>query len=301
MEKVTYRGWSNCCRIANGKVELIVTGDVGPRVIRFGVPGGENLFKEFDEMMGRTDDDEWLIYGGHRFWHAPEEKPRTYYPDNAPVEVREAEGVVRLLQPVETTTGIRKEIDIALDPKAARVKLTHRLINESLWAVELAPWALTVLDAGGKAIIPFPPRGSHETTLLPTNTMTVWAYTDMSDPRWTWGQKYIMLKQDAKAKHPQKIGVMVPDGWVACAIKGQLFVKTFTHQAGARYPDWGCSAETFTNNRMIELETLGPLTCLPPGGVVEHVEEWRLFTDVPEPRTDADVDRHVLPKVKAIT
>ena len=89
MEKVSYRGWSNCHRLANDEVELIVTGDVGPRVIRFAPVGGDNLFKEFDDMMGRTDDEEWLIYGGHRFWHAPEEKPRTYYPDNAPVEVTE--------------------------------------------------------------------------------------------------------------------------------------------------------------------------------------------------------------------
>ena len=35
-EKVSYGGWPNCVRLNNGKVELIITTDVGPRVIRFG-------------------------------------------------------------------------------------------------------------------------------------------------------------------------------------------------------------------------------------------------------------------------
>jgi len=46
VEKVEYKGWHNCYRVTNGEVELIVTGDVGPRVIRFGFVGGQNLFKE---------------------------------------------------------------------------------------------------------------------------------------------------------------------------------------------------------------------------------------------------------------
>lgn len=48
---------------------------------------------------------------------------------------------------------------------------------------------------------------------------------------------------------------------------------------------------------MLELETLAPLTLLRPGDAVDHVEHWFLFRDVPEPRDDADVDRHVMPRV----
>lgn len=42
------------------------------------------------------------------------------------------------------------------------------------------------------------------------------------------------------------------------------------------YPDGGCSAEIFTNAEMLELETLSPLTELPPEGVLEHTEWWSL-------------------------
>jgi len=53
MEKVTYRGWPNCYRLANGEVELIVTGDVGPRIIRFGFIRDDNEFGEFSEQGGQ--------------------------------------------------------------------------------------------------------------------------------------------------------------------------------------------------------------------------------------------------------
>jgi hypothetical protein len=297
MEKVSYGGWPNCFRLSNEQVEVIVTADVGPRVIRFGFKGRDNEFREFEDMLGETGADEWRIFGGHRFWHAPEVHPRTYAPDNEPVDVQQHNDRVRVIQPTEPTTGIQKEIELSLAPETAHVTLTHRLRNNNLWAVELAPWALSVMAQGGRAIIPLPPRGSHEDNLLPANTLTLWAYTDMSDPRWTWGRKYVMLEQRPGATTPQKAGLMVPDGWAAYARRGHLFVKKFEYVPGARYPDWGCSVETFTDADFLEIESLGPLVNLQPGGEVEHLEHWFLFDGVPMPKDDADVERDVLPKL----
>ena len=298
MEKANYKGWQNCYRISNGLVDLVVTTDVGPRIIRFGFVGEENEFKEYDDMVGETGGAGWRIYGGHRLWHAPEVRPRTYYPDNLPVELEQHTGFVRMIQPTETTTGIQKEIDIRLSASEAHVELTHRLRNTNLWAVELAPWAISVMAPGGKAIIPLPPRASHEESLLPTNVITLWAYTDMADRRWVWGSKYVTLGQDRRANTPQKAGFMVTDGWAAYAREGHLFVKKFSYLEGKRYPDFGCSVEVFTDADMLELETLAPLARIRPGSTVEHVEHWFLFRDVPVPSGDTDVDSQVLPKIR---
>jgi hypothetical protein len=297
MEKVDYKGWPNCYRLSNGLVELVLTTDVGPRVIRFGFDGGRNEFKEYDDAVGQTGGSEWHIYGGHRLWHSPEERPRTYFPDNWPAEIEQHGDKVRVIQPPETTTGIQKEIDVRLMPDDAHVVMTHRLRNTNLWSVELAPWALSVMAPGGKAIVPLPPRGSHQDNLLPASTITLWAYTDMADPRWTWGSKYLMLSQDSGAERPQKAGMKVPDGWVGYARDGHLFVKKFDYVPGARYPDFGCCAETYTDADMLELETLGPLVSLDPGAEVEHVEHWHLYRGVPVPNDDADVERDVLPVI----
>jgi hypothetical protein len=302
MEKVEYGGWPNCYRLANDLVDLVVTTDVGPRIVRFGFVDDENEFGACEETLGSTGDAEFHSYGGHRFWHAPEVRPRTYYPDNFPIEIAQHDGFVRLTAPVESTTGIQKVIDVSLSPDEAHVQLTHRLINHNVWAVEIAPWALSVMAQGGKVIIPLPPRGPYsEENLLPTGTLTLWAYVDMMDPRWTWGRQYVMLRQDPKAKVPQKIGASVPDGWAAYARGGHLFVTRVTYVEGARYPDFGSSVETYTDADILEVETVAPLVMLEPGAEVEHVVHWFLFRDVPVPESDADVEKHVLPCVRAAT
>lgn len=300
MEKVTYEGWPNCYRLANDLVELIVTTDVGPRLIHFGFVNGRNEFVTLPEQLGQTGGDEWRLYGGHRLWHAPEAQPRTYYPDNQPVTLEQHSGFVRLIQPVEATTGLQKEIDLALDPEAAHLTVTHRLRNHGLWPVELAPWALSVMAPGGTAVLPLPPRGSHEANLLPTGQLSLWAYTDMADRRWHWGRQYILLHQEPGNSRPQKIGARVTDGWVGYVRDGHLFVKTFAHRPQAAYPDLNANVELFACDFMLEVETLGPLARLRPGEVVTHVEDWHLFSGVPNPKDDADVRQHVWPRVETV-
>ena len=147
--KTPYQGWPNCYRLSNGVVELIVTGDIGPRIIRYGFAGGQNLFWEDPQTVGKTGGDTWQLIGGHRLWAAPEAVPRTYAPDNRPVDVKIEGTVLRATQPVEPTTGLQKQIVVQMSATGTAVTLTHRVTNRNLWAIELAPWALTMMAPGG--------------------------------------------------------------------------------------------------------------------------------------------------------
>lgn len=299
VDKIEYRGWPNCHRLSNDLVELIVTTDVGPRLIRFGF-AGDNELGEFPEHLGRTGGNDFRLYGGHRLWHAPESLERSYCADNAPIAlVRHLDGV-RITQDTESRTGIQKELDVFLSPADAHVRIVHRLWNRNLWTVELSAWALTVMAPGGTAVIPLPPRIPYPEGLLPSGQVVLWPYTDATDPRWRFGRKYIFLRQDPDRQSPQKLGASVPDGWMAYARNGHLFLKTFQHIAGAVYPDLGSSAETFADEWMLELETLSPVARVEPGAAVEHVEHWHLWRDVPVPQGDDDVDRHILPRLSQL-
>jgi hypothetical protein len=108
----------------------------------------------------------------------------------------------------------------------------------------------------------------------------------------------VLVRQVPKAETPQKVGAAVPDGWIAYARDGQLFVKQFDYHRAAPYPDLGACAEVWVDAEMLELETLGPLQLLPSGGAVEHVEKWFLIDGVKVPATEADVVAHVLPRVQ---
>ena len=297
MEKVAFEGWNNCIKLSNGKIELIATTDIGPRIIRLGFVGGQNLFHVYPETAGKTGDKEWQNYGGHRLWHAPEVMPRTYWPDNSPVKYEWDGKTLKLVPDFETGNGLQKEIEVTLDPNENAVKLVHRIINQNQWEIELAPWCLSVMAQNGRAILPQEEFRPHPEYLLPARPMVLWHYTQMGDPRWTWGTKYVQLQQDPKAKTKQKVGVLNKQAWAAYYLNGDLFIKKFTIDAEAKYPDYGCNTEVYTDWNMLEVESLGPLAKIPAqGGKLEHTETWTL-NKVEVGTDDASIDAKVLPLV----
>ena len=165
---------------------------------------------------------------------------------------------------------------VTLDPEQPRVVVLHRLINHNAGAVEAAPWAVTVCQGPGRAIIPQEPYIAHEAKLLPGRTMTLWNYTDMHDPRYTWGTKYVQVRCDPANNVAQKIGFQNTPGWAAFYRDGELFVKRFVFDPKATYPDLGSNIEAYTGSDMLELETLGALVRIPPAGKAEHTETWSL-------------------------
>jgi hypothetical protein len=291
IEKVPYDGWPNCYRISNGEVELIVTTDVGPRIMRYGFMGGQNLFVEFKEEIGKSGESKWLGRGGHRLWAAPEDLHDTYTLDNSPVQVAIKGHVITLTQQVEKETGLQKVIAVRLNETGSEVEVTHQIKNAGNKARELAPWALTQMALNGLGIAAFPPRGSHDEYLAPTNPLTMWAYTDYSDPRWTFTYHYVLLQQQPGNKRPQKTGLFNQHTVGAYLLGSDLFVKKTVADPKAKYPDFGCSYETYTADAFLEMETLGPLVNLQPGQTATHIERWSLYKNIKLPaKTDAAID-----------
>ena len=276
-ENFKYGGWKNCIRLINGELEIIITTDVGPRIIRFAFIGDQNLFGEMEQQQGKTGGNEWLIYGGHRLWHAPEAMTRTYFPDNNPVNYQWNGTTLKLIQDIEDATGIQKEIEITPGSANNNIRVLHRLVNKNIWEIEIAPWAITVMAKNGRAIIPQEPYRTGIGNLLPVRPLVLWPYTEMKDPRFIWGNRFIQVKQDPGAKTYQKIGVLNTLGWIAYYLNGQLFIKRYDYNPEVCYPDFGANTEVYTNTDILEIETLGELKKLPPQGFTEHIENWFLF------------------------
>ena len=197
IQKIPYGGWKNCVQITNGIVDLIVTVDVGPRIIRYGFTGQDNEMCEVSSTMGLTGGDEWRIYGGHRLWHSPEARQRTYEPDNNPVKWENILNGIKTIQEVEPRAKIKKEMEISLLPQSTRVRVIHRLYNSGLWPLELSVWSISAMAPGGKEVIP---QTRKDTGLLPNRIMSLWPYARLNDPRVYWGDKYIILQQDQDRK-----------------------------------------------------------------------------------------------------
>jgi len=278
--------FGNCVKMTNGLVELLVTTDFGPRVIHAGLCGMENMFyqdtdkKPLGELMDVFGGDIHKLYGGHRLWIAPEILPRCYHPDNKPVTCEPVTNGMKFFASVEDKINIRKSFTIVMAENEAKVTLDHSVENVGLWDIELSLWCITMMDKGGKAVMPFTKR---KTGLLPNRNITLWDYSEMNDSRVYWGKEYVTLTQNTTKSNPFKLGYSNEDGWGAYFNKGQLFIKHFNPAVKGSYPDNGCTFETFTNDVMLESETLSPMTTIAPGRCAAHKEEWKFFSEAAVP------------------
>jgi hypothetical protein len=297
VEKVSCLGLPNCYRLSNGTVEVTVATDVGPRVVAYNLRGGENIFGGVPDAVVTTSLGDWKPWGGHRLWTAPEMNPRSYAPDNNPVDFEgHGETGICLTARTEPHTGLKKEMIVTLDAEGGGVMVRHRIRNRNLWAVEFALWGLTIMNGdGGEVILPQEPYRSWGSYVLPARPLVLWHYTDLTDARLALGRKFIRLRTDPANGEQQKIGLTNKQGWAAYARAGTLFVKRFAFEEGAAYPDYGCNVECFTAGSFIEVESLSPLRRVEPEETVEHVERWTLFDNFDAGATDDALEAALAP------
>lgn len=244
------------------------------RIMGLTPAGKSNLLADMsDAAPVPTQYGDFRFLGGHRLWHSPEAMPRTYIPDTPVLVTELADGVILDTQ-TEQGTGIRKRIEIHLAPDKPSLTLTHTLVNEGLWAVKLAPWAITQFCLGGTVVLPMPVGNVDDAGLLANRHLSLWPYARINDPRVQWDDEFVLFKADALP--PFKIGYFNPHGWLAYWVDGILFRKTFEMVANAAYPDNNCNAEMYCNDHFVELESLGPLVELDSGEETVHMETWEL-------------------------
>jgi hypothetical protein len=276
----------DCVRLANSTVSFLVTQSVGPRIISLSLHGQENLFAQLPDIKLECPGSGFLtLWGGHRLWHAPEVRRRTYLPDDQPVEILAIENGLQVIQPPEESTGIQKSLRIFLPDDSATVIVDHALTNRGLWPVTCAPWAITQLKPGGVAILPQPTALSDPDGLTPNRQIALWPYTEINNPHITWGDRFIFIKATMTGG-ALKLGFPNPSGWLAYHYGQTLFVKKAAFRPDSEYLDQGSSSQCYCNPHFLELETLGPRTTIAPDESVTHREVWEVYANITLPHSE---------------
>ena len=255
-------------------VEVLAEG--GPRVVRFGPRGGENLFAETPSASWDSGHGTYELLGGHRLWFAPESDDCSV-PDTTGLTlsaIPDAGGpAARLVGAIEGPTGLRKTVEVRLDPASASMSLRHVLTNEGSRTLEIAPWPVTQMRLGGVAVAPLPPAG-EEPSRRPNQLVVLWPYTSGTDERLQVGDHQLTVA--GRRDRPMKVGCLSSTGTVGYLRDGLLVVLRFDPARSSVHADLGCNLEIYCDDRTIELESLGPLVTLPPGESAIHDELWEI-------------------------
>ncbi len=282
VEHSSFAGWEKNLKLSNDSVEVIITLEVGPRIISYRPLEGRSVLKLVDEEAGKSNEEEWKIRGGHRLWIAPEDFGKkeglTYAVDNREVAHSVDDEFTARVSQVIDNPRIQREMIITLGKTGPKLAVEHRITNQSGESLELGPWALSVMEPGGYAVIPQPPSGIHPYDCVPDRSIIAWPFTDFSDERLHLGRRFIWLRQANRS--PIKLGLRHTEGWAAYVLDDHLFLKSVPFFEGENYPDLGSNFEVFTNAEFLELETLGPLKRLSAGETIVHKESWVVISKV---------------------
>ncbi len=274
--------------VGSAHLRLECLAEAGPRIVRLFLAGSEeNQLAEVPAFSWETPYGTYFPRGGHRLWHAPEAS-RSYVPDDQGLEVEELTDGVRLSQPTEAPTGIRKTLEIHLHRDRPALTLHHQLRNEGPWPVELSPWAITQVPLGGVAVLPQQIEPLDEAGVQPNRHLVLWPYASWHDSRLQLHDDCVLITGLSQMP-PLKLGCMNRRGWIGYWRQGLFFCKRFEPQPDLPHPDFGCNSEVYCGDLFLEIETLAPLTHLAPGQSTAHVETWEFYAGLDGPSTWAGV------------
>ncbi len=277
VRELKFGTFGKCVELSNSEIDLVVTLESGPRIIRFGFIGKENELCDNSTLVVSSDKGDWRLLGGHRLTHGPERVPRTYIPDNSHVKYSTIPNGISVMQDEEPWTQIVKEMEITIEPGKNKVHIMQKLTNKNAWPIELAVWGVTAMAAGGKQIIPLT---QADTGSLPNRSLIIWPYSDIKDERFHLMDKYILLEQNPAIEKSFKLGTNNEDGWAAYVNHNNLYIKRFEYQKGKSYPDLGASYETYVNDILVEMEVLSPLGKMDFDESMTLNETWELVGNV---------------------
>ena len=258
-----------------GEATITVALDAGPRVVGYELAGHRNLFADLpDAVIDHPAAGRFWFIGGHRLWRAPEEPPVTYQSDHHAVEVVKEGGSLTVSGPPDSD-GIVKVL--TLTQHGPLTVVDHMLENVGTRSIDAAPWALTQLVPGGRAILPNSVDNVDADGLLPNRTVVLWPYSDVAASGVSISRSEIRIETSENSTK-FKIGQPNRRGWVAYGMGDELFVKWAPlHDDLSSYVDLGSSIQCYVDSRFVELESLGPLTSLEPGDHCHHREVWTML------------------------
>lgn len=277
VERISYHGWPDCYRIANGCVEAIVVPAVG-RLMQFRLAGDEDgAFWEnraLDGLLHDSNSSVWLNFGGDKSWPAPQSAwsgqqgldwPPPAGFDSRPMEPAPTDRGVVLTSSVDPAYGIQvvRTVELAPEQPRMRIKTEFRKVRGN--AVRVGIWTITQMRDPERIYMLLPEKPSL------ANRYVRLLEGEPSDLR-------IDGRLLSLERHPLEFVKLGSQATSLAWVGGNCVVRIDAEEKLGEYPDGGCATEIYTNPgplAYVELETLGPLETLHEG---ERLGQTALYT-----------------------
>lgn len=269
---IEYKNFGKCVRFEENGMIVMVTIDVGPRIIYFGDKQNNILKEDLERKVQVYNDaykDNWYLYGGHRLWKSPEDIC-TYVADNKPVSYRLNEHGGTFISNIDPKFDYILDIGI----KKNKVYIENTIVSKSKNIESNAAWALTVMDIGGELTVNL---NKKKDDLNPQQNLVIWPYTNIYDERIKITKEKLIIQQKSGLE-PLKLGLFLNTPEAEYSLKGMKFKCKFKEEnTTGKYGDFMSNMEIYTSGDILEIEGLSSMRDLKCGESVTLYEEWSLI------------------------
>lgn len=295
---VDFAGYTDCIKLENPGTTVILGPHAGGRVLSYAHKGVEALFQDPAQhgwINGPNQSRVELSAG--RFDIGPEhtipKHPKLWLgPWTAEITgPRRA----RMTSVEDDATGVQLIRDFELDAASSQLRCTQTIRNASNKTKHWCHWSRTFAQGNGICLIPLTPNSRFPKSYVMYGPGPVINYQP-DDPNIRQRDGFLEIFGPPERA---KLGMDSHAGWFAYLMRNDLlFIKRFPTYPDRAYNEIAALTISIWYNKDIvcELEPIGPMENIPPGGSAQFTETWSLLPFA-FPADGADADLNAIARI----
>jgi len=281
---IEINGREGCLELSNATTRVVLGPHQGGRVLSYRLNEGEAL-QQAAHAAGRPS----MLPGG-RFDVGPENlvPPHPVLWSGPWTAEITGDRAGRLTSAFDSATGLQLVRDFVLSAEGSRLRCTQTMINRGTVERAYCHWSRTFAAPGGTCIVPLNPESRYPLGYLVFSGRSTIDFRPEPDPAVRVRDGLLLIRGQPRFN---KFAVDASEGWLAYLQPGGLlFAKRFPIHADRAYGEIaGNSVSVWCDAaRAVELEPIGPIERLTPGGRASFSEEWSLHQLPEASGEDAD-------------
>lgn len=280
IKQINLKYYGKCVSINNGTVKVIVSVDVGPKIIFWGYTNGENMLYipydifEYSEPISQNfPPDIFFKRYGHEIMLA--------YENSKPVVLSSGTTIYSILQEGVVFScscpklGLSVNLEIVIQDNLNSIMVIHSIENTNDKTQNFSICSSTFVSQGGTLLVP---QNIENLDNSPNRVLSLWKKSNINDFRLYIANEYLRFNNILTDKSSVlKLGINNKRAWSTYTKDGNTFLKHYLHNKKARYLNFDSSFIIDSKKNLLSLKVLSPIYKVKKNEVAKMAEYWSLF------------------------
>ncbi len=280
IKQINLKYYGKCVSINNGTVKVIVSVDVGPKIIFWGYTNGENMLYipynilEYDEHISqKIPPDIFFKRYGHEIM--------LEYENSNPVVLSSGTTIYSILQDgvvfscSSPKLGISTNLEIIIQDSSNSIMIVHSIENINEKAQSFSICSSTFVTQDGTLIVP---QNVEDLGNSPNRVLALWKKSNINDSRLYVTNEYLRFNNlSTDNLSVLKLGINNRQAWSTYTKDGITFLKHYLHNKKAKYLNFDSSFIIDSKKALLSLKVLSPIYNVQKNEIAKMAEYWSLF------------------------